>query len=123
MVLQLILKTRPFQTQKTRCPTSSSSKNTPLVGDQGGLALPPPLLLPPLQSHLPADHAGRQEHQPGREEHQAKVGDGGSMRVEAVSHSGDHDASDEDHHAKGDGAAVAGELGPPRGCGQLHFID
>lgn len=45
------------------------------------------------------------------------------MRVEAVSHSGDHNAGDEDHHAKGDGAAVAGELGPARGCGQLHFID
>lgn len=45
------------------------------------------------------------------------------MGVEAVGHGGHHDAGDEDDHAEGDGAAVAGELCSPRGCRQLALAD
>lgn len=45
------------------------------------------------------------------------------MGVEAVSDGSNHDASDEDHHAKRDSAAIAGKLCPAGGCGQLDFID
>lgn len=45
------------------------------------------------------------------------------MGIEAVSHSGDHNPSDEDHHGKGDDAAVAGEFGTPGGGHQLNLAD
>lgn len=45
------------------------------------------------------------------------------MRIEAVSHGGDHYTRDEDHHGEGDDAAVAGELGTPRGSRQLNLAD
>lgn len=45
------------------------------------------------------------------------------MRIEAVSHGSDHDPGDEDHHSKGDDAAVAGEFGTPRGGHQLNLTD
>lgn len=45
------------------------------------------------------------------------------MRVEAVSHGGDHDACNEHHHPERDGAAIAGQLRPAGGCSQLDFID
>lgn len=45
------------------------------------------------------------------------------MGIEAVSHRGDHDASDEDNHSEGDDAAVAGELGTPCSSHQLNLTD
>lgn len=45
------------------------------------------------------------------------------MGIEAVRHSSDHDAGDEDNHSEGNGAAVTGELCPPRGGRQLAFTD
>lgn len=45
------------------------------------------------------------------------------MGVEDVGHGGDHGAGDEDDHAEGNGAAVAGELCSPRGCRQLALTD
>ena len=45
------------------------------------------------------------------------------MGIEAVSHSRDHYASDEDHHGKRDDAAVTGELGTPCSSRQLNLTD
>lgn len=45
------------------------------------------------------------------------------MGIEAVRHSSDHDAGDEDDHSEGNGAAVTGELCPPCGGRQLAFAD
>lgn len=45
------------------------------------------------------------------------------MGVEAVCHGSHHDASYQDDHAEGNGAAVAGELCSPRGCCQLALAD
>lgn len=45
------------------------------------------------------------------------------MGIEAVSYSGDHDPGDEDHHGKGDDAAVAREFGTPGGGRQLNLTD
>lgn len=45
------------------------------------------------------------------------------MGIEAVCYSSNHDASYEDNHTEGDGAAVAGELCSPRGCSQLAFAN
>lgn len=45
------------------------------------------------------------------------------MGIEAVRHSSDHDAGDEDNHSKGNSATVTGELCPARGSSQLAFAD
>ncbi|KAL0597478.1 hypothetical protein AAY473_032828, partial [Plecturocebus cupreus] len=61
--------------------------------------------------------------QPYRTNNQAKDGDDGAVGIEAVSHRGDHDASDEDNQGEGNDAAVAGELGAPCSSHQLNLTD
>lgn len=45
------------------------------------------------------------------------------MGIEAVSHGSDHYPGDEDHHRKGDEAAVAGKLSTPGSGHQLNLTD
>ena len=71
-----------------------------MVGHQCCLALPPSLLLP-LQPDLPADGAEAKQPKAGRQQHQAEVGNGRAVGVEAVGHGRHHNASDKDHQAEG----------------------